>query len=810
MKPIFLRSLLIGTVFGSCTYGMITAAHAQSTTSGATQGLATINVVARKKTENLQKVPLSITAISAKTLQQAHVENLHDIAALTPGVFVSDFGAESGTAITIRGVSDLTSGVGAPDVATFLDGIYLRDPAAINVSAIPLSDVEITKNPSSALYGRAAYTGVITYKAARPTTTPHADISETAGDFGKSELKGDISGPIFGDVVLGEIYGDYDTFGGTYKDKISGATGGSYQKKDLGAALDVNWASNISTHVDIYYGDDVFGNTAVETLTPNCGPEPQPALVNGVAALVSSNSLYCGLVKTNGKVNIASTSSIFSNPGNARRIFYGSGNTQATFDWGTLEWLSGASQIDERAYQQFDAASKGGLFPLVNNGTNTLNGNYVFAPAFYGGASQTANLQQELRYSSPQNLPIRGSAGGAFYSETRFEYSDASFADGGVPAGQQVYSPFGGFGINDTATWGTPTGAPGPNYNQDVHTTDEESAFADLSGDILPTLTVSSEYRYTWSLQNFSEIRSQYSGSTEYPLAAADHIQEKNQYFTSDEAIKWQFLPQDMVYFAFANGVKPGGYNGASTAAADDAFGPESDVDYEGGLKSTLLDNRLELDGAIYHIDTQNVQTYGPGSDPTNVATVIKNFGATSNTGFEIDARALPLDGLTVTAGFNYNNPTFNSNTFDAADTGYCAIIPSCAAKEVPHKGLLEIPIAGNAVPYSSKYTFSGELEYDWLAADEYPAYVRADASYRSSVYTNPAELTELGAATDLDAFAGISKGRYTLSVYVKNITNDETPVEEQSQVQLSNFQNVPTVDLAQGRTFAFTVAAKF
>jgi outer membrane receptor protein involved in Fe transport len=820
MQPKFYRAWLAASVFSYATFGLIASAAAQSSP---TQGLSTINVVARKHVENLQKVPLTITAIPAKTLKEAHVENIHDIAALTPGVDVSDIGAEVGTSITIRGITDLTFGVGVPDVATFLDGAYLRDPAAINVAAIPLSDVEITKSPSSALYGRDAYSGVITYLAQRPTTTPHADISETAGDYGKSELVGDISGPIIGDKVLGEVFGDFDTFNGTYKDKISGARGGSYQKKDFGALLDVNWASNISTHIDYYYGDDYFGNTAVEAPTPNCGPFPTPEVVNGQAYLLPENSLYCGRIKTNGTVQIAPDTANSDEPGNVRRTFFITGNTTAVFDWGTLQALTAASQIDERAYQSFDPSSTGVLFPLVPAGpglgtvpTNTAGPGvpYVYSADFYGAASQTANFSQEFRFTSPQNQPIRYGAGASLYSETRFQESSATFADGVVPAGYQVYSPFDStvapYGINNTATWGTSNGQPGQDYNKSIETTDEESGFAEAAADLLPNLTISSEYRYTWSLQQFSIIKNQYS-TVDYPYAYGDDIHAAHQYFMSNEAIDWTFLPKQMAYFAFANGVKPGGFNGASTVPADDSFGPETDLNFEGGIKSSLLDNHLQLDGAIYHIDTSNVQVYSPSSDPTNPATVIKNFGQTSNTGFELDARALVADGLTLTGGFNYNNPTFNAGTKDYADTSYCALIPSCkpGLKSLAN-GLTYIPIAGNSLPYTSNYTLSADLEYDWAVMDQFPAYVRGDMSYKSSEYTDPAELTSIGASTTVDAFAGISRGRYTLEAYVKNITNDETPTEAPYNVQLSNFQNVPTVDLPEGRTFAFTVAAKF
>jgi iron complex outermembrane receptor protein len=817
MKPKFLRACLIGSVFGSCTLGLIPTATAQTTAAStpATQGLATINVVARKKTENLQKVPLSVTAIAAKTLKQAHVENLHDIAALTPGVNVADIGAEVGTAITIRGVTDLTFGAGVPAVATFLDFTYLRDPNAINVAAIPLQQVEVLKGPVSALYGKDAYAGVINYIAARPTDTPHADISETAGDYGKSELVGDISGPIFGDKVLGELFGDFDTFNGTFHDKLSGANAGGDQKKDFGGLLDFNWSDNFSTHFDFYYGYDYFNAASTEALTPNCGPYPTPEVVGGVGKLVTTDSLYCGRIKTNGSVQTGNDPAA-GNPGNERRTFYVSMRNTGTFNWGAIDAITGASQIDEQAFQQFDPSSLGLPFLLAssalgpnsfgNVANNPPDGGYLLKHGYYGGASQTGEVSQELRYSSPQDLPFRYGAGGFFDSESRIEFSGASVSSAGIPAGQELYSAFGQY--FPITLFETPNGSV-ENYNKDIHVSDEEAAFANGEYDILPNLTASAQYRYTWSLQQFTPLA--LDGEPGVADPEGGHITEANQYFSTNESLRWFPIPNQMLYFAFANGVKPGGFNGASTVVADETFGPETDVNFEGGFKTSLLNNQLQLDGAAYHIDTQNVQSYGPGSDPTNPATVIKNFGKTSNTGFEVDVRALPIDSLVVTGGFSYTNPTFNPGSYDLSDTSYCALIgPSCTSTEVLYKGLKQIPIAGNTVPYTSKYTFSATAEYDYLVLDQYPAFVRADYSYRSSEYTDAAQFTSIGDASDLDFFTGISKGRYSLSAYVKNITNDTTPVDAPYEVQLNNFQNDPVAILSPGRTFAFTVAAKF
>jgi len=776
---------------------LIPGALAQGTpqaTPPASQGLATITVVARKHKENLQRVPLSVSYVSAHTVKQAHVENLHDLIALTPGVNVSDAGSEAVTSITIRGDTDQTFGVNVPDVATFLDDAYLRDQAAINVSAIPLDHVEVIKGPVSALYGRDAYAGVLNYVLARPTTTPTASISETAGDFGKSELQGDISGPIYGDKVLGEVFGDFDTFNGTYHDSISGENGGGYQKKDAGALLDVNWSPNITTHIDTYYGYDYFGNPPIEGLKPNCGtgieinPDGSPNF--------TAENLYCGQVKTNGTVQIGNDQAA-GNPGNARRTFYISGKNTFSYDWGTIDSITGASQVDEEAIQLFDASSTGEPYQLANVATPLVpNGNFADEHSFYGSASNTGNLSEELRYSSPQSEPVRFGAGTFLFSETRFDRAAASLSETGIPAGQTFYA--GNFG--DPSNFATPTGSVGPNVNADKHTTNEEAGFANAEADLLPNLTIASQYRYTWYHQNFRITNNEYTG----PGGPAYHSAE--QYFSTNESIRYFPIPDQMLYFAFANGEKPGGFN-SGAPAAQAPFGPETDLDFEGGFKTQFLANHLQVDATAYHVDVNNLQLYVPLADGTEY---ILSQGKTQNTGFEVDVRALPVDGLMISGGFNYNNPTFLNGQYDAADAYNCAEIASCLATEKTVGGLLEEPVGGNTVPLSSKYTFSVEAEYDYTLLGQYPAYLRADYSYKSSQFTDPSNLTSIGASSIVDVFAGVTRGPYTLSVYVKNLTNDEAANFFQYDSTLDYFNKVPTVALDEGRTFAFTVAAKF
>jgi iron complex outermembrane receptor protein len=802
------RKFLIGTVFGYCSLGL--AAAQTPPPPAASNGLETITVTARKKSESLQKVPLSITAISKKDLQESHVQNLFDVVALTPGISIVDIGAEVGTSITIRGITDLTFGANLPDVATFLDGVYLREPAAINLAGASLASIEVLKGPVSALYGRDAYSGVINYVTERPSATPQADLAWTVGNYGKEQLVGSVSGPIYGDTVTGKIFGTYDSFDGTFKDSVSGAKGGGYEKKDVGGLLDFKWTDNLSTRFDAYYGYDYFGNTATEALTANCGTiETETAK----RTFVPSYSLYCGRIKPGSFVNIGNDPEA-GNPGNERRVFFASMRNTATFDWGKIDSITGVTKVSEQAFQIFDASSLGRPYLLANGSAtnpadagNPPNGGMIDEHEFYGSGNDTSNFSEELRFSSPQDQRLRYGFGGYYYRERRVQISAASLETVGVPAGQQLWSNYGAYGI-PLSIWETPYGSVGSNINVAHQLFVESSGFANGEFDILPNLTIASEYRYTDSLQQFVAVQNQYDPGIVDPLGS--HISQTNQYFNTNESIRWLPIPTATLYFAFANGTKPGGFNGASTVVADEAFGPETDTSFEGGAKTTWLENRLQLNVAAYHIDTANVQSYGPSSDPKNAATVIKNFGMSSNTGFEADVRGKPTDDTILTLGFNYNDPTFNPGSYDLADTSYCALLPSCLKTEVLKGVHEEIPIAGNAVPFSPKVTLTATAEYDYELYDIYKGFARFNYSFRSAEFTNAAQLNSIGPNSNLDFYTGISRGPYSVSAYVKNITDNRTPVDFDYQVQLEYFQNVPVVILPPGRTFAFTFGVHF
>jgi outer membrane receptor protein involved in Fe transport len=123
-----------------------------------------ILVTARKREENLQDVPLSITAVTAETIEEQGLRSIVDIANITPGLsYRPGFGRNSDRPV-IRGQSNIQ---GQPNVAFFIDGIFVTG-SLTSFNLDNLERVEVIKGPQAALFGRATFAGAINYITRKP------------------------------------------------------------------------------------------------------------------------------------------------------------------------------------------------------------------------------------------------------------------------------------------------------------------------------------------------------------------------------------------------------------------------------------------------------------------------------------------------------------------------------------------------------------------------------------------------------------------------------------------------------------------
>ena len=205
MKCSLIQQMSAGLVFVT-TFALLPA-HAQETAaagqedSGAAPELNEIVVTALKRSQSVQEVPASISAVSGDSLAQMGLSDLRDIAHVVPNL---SWGEHFGTTlVTIRGAgSNVDSGATEPTVALYVDGIYLPRSDMATFRAVDLDRVEVLRGPQGTLYGRNAAGGAINFVSQQPTRELSGDVELSTGARDAFGASGYISGPISPSIAV--------------------------------------------------------------------------------------------------------------------------------------------------------------------------------------------------------------------------------------------------------------------------------------------------------------------------------------------------------------------------------------------------------------------------------------------------------------------------------------------------------------------------------------------------------------------------------------------------------------------------------
>ena len=800
----------------------ITAFSAPDPTDSDAQ-IQTITVTARKIAEDLQVVPISITAFSASDLSAAGVQDLRDLTFLTPGLtFNEGAGANYYSKPIIRGQTDIGGG---PDnnVPVFLDGVYLSNSSAIDLGLIDLDRIEVIKGPVSATYGRSAYAGAINYISAKPGNELHGYVEGTVGDYGKENLRAAISGPLIDGILKGGISASYDKFDGTYHDNISDQNANGYKKEDILANLDLTPNEHLEIRPVIYYGDDVFDSAATIFAPPNCS----------VGLGYGYSQSFCGKVPNGtfeGPFNYSGAQ--YGQTGNTRHVFLSSLQADVTYDWGTFVSLTGYDTYHTNEYADFDnndvgqpyatytlpaGATVGGFPTAANAGSPTLGGvatgNTVLAPLHFGYLDKNRDFSEEVRFNSSQTQPFRWTIGG--YYARSYHYNQLNLALGtcGVPAGEYILAYF-------ATPCGTEFSGQETAYDQ---TNRIKAGFAGADWDVFDKFTASTEIRYTETSSEYTDLSAIFtpfptlgystsSPSSAFPIGPDEF--SKNFYsVTSRSSLKYQFSNDLQVYLSGANGEKVGGFNNNTTYQS---YLPETNWTYELGVKSTFLDRRLLVNADVFYIKAKNYQIYGPPPGavlPGNFITT--NYGGLNTKGFELETQYVVVQGTKLGAGFAYVDPKFTSDSYDFGDVTLCSGIPTCAGRITTVGPNQAVSLNGLRPPYESNLTFNASLDLKYKVFADWDWFGRVDYRYESKQYYQyPLDTGYFGPKNIVNLRTGLEQGPLTVTLWVRNLLNDKTPltVQDSALTGASNFQAgyYPVAVLPDGTTFGLTARYKF
>lgn len=201
--------LMVGVAGSALLAALPVAVMAQDTTApaAAADDTTVVIVTAQKREQRLQDVPIVVTTLSAKLLQDAGVHDIKDMQILTPGLTVTSTQNETLTTARIRGVGTVGDNPGLESsVGVVIDGVY-RPRNGVGFEDLgEMERIEVLKGPQGTLFGKNTSAGVINIITKKPQFTFGADGEATFGNYGAQGYSASVTGPIAGDTVAGRLY----------------------------------------------------------------------------------------------------------------------------------------------------------------------------------------------------------------------------------------------------------------------------------------------------------------------------------------------------------------------------------------------------------------------------------------------------------------------------------------------------------------------------------------------------------------------------------------------------------------------------
>ena len=222
---------------------------------------------------------------------------------------------------------------------------------------------------------------------------------------------------------------------------------------------------------------------------------------------------------------------------------------------------------------------------------------------------------------------------------------------------------------------------------------------------------------------------------------------------------RFRLSPDLMMYMRLASGYRAGGANQGIPGVPPE-YGPDKTYNYDLGIKGDFLDHKLSFDGSLYYISWKDIQL--SFIDPQNFQAYNGNGGSAKSQGVELAVKALPLQGLTLSAWIAYNDAKL-AEDFPAA---------------VAAAG--EFGLAGDRLPFSSRYSGYFAADQKFTLNNDWTTFIGGDFSYvgdRVGFFAPTSERTLFPGYGEVDVHGGVTYNSVTANLFVNNVTDKRAPI---------------------------------
>lgn len=690
-----------------------------------------------KETNQFRYMPAAASVLTPQGIGARQIESLKDLSYYVPNLYMPDYGSKYTNAIYIRGIGARSSG---QSVGLYVDDMPYQDKSTFDFELMDIQRIEVLRGPQGTLYGRNAMSGIINIYTLSPLSYQGTKLSLSGGNYGLFKARASHYAKLADNVGL-SVGGYYDRNDGFFTNQYNGKRADN--EESAGGRVKLEWLINPNLTLNYSFNLDYTDQGAFPYKLYNTQ--------DGSLQPVNYNDR-----NTYNRTMLAN---------NLQLAYRGEGYalTSTTgyqyFDdnmWLDQDFTDSAMFILNQKQKQQAISEELAI-------KSTTKNNYQWSFGAYG-------FYQHLRTDAPVT-----------FKEDGIKYILQPVFDGlkeslpGMPALQI---------LNDELA--IPGTFKTPSYGAALF---HQSTYNNL---LTEGLSITVGVRLDYEKQDLT-----YSSEAEMRMGASfapgmPPMELPGEPSVVNEKVSqdfWQLLPRislkyacsdrTFTYLSVAKGYKTGGYNVQMSAdymqaqmqydlmskykpelavkptgiKTVSAYKPEQSWNYEMGIRSELIENRLKAELTLFYMDIRDIQL--TKFVESGNGRILTNAGKADSYGAELSVQANLLPGLNADLNYGYTYATFRD--YDDGKNDY----------------------KGNHIPYTPQHTYSIGLNYTKLFPASWINQFTASAQYAGAgkiYWTEQNDITQSLYGT-LNMKLGVRKGNVRLDIWARNLTDKEYAV---------------------------------
>jgi len=732
--------------------------------------LQEVVVSARLRAERWVDVPVAVTAATPEQLRQYNLTSMANIRLVAPEITLDRGFTGSGTSVSMRGVSSSSLDAGLEQsILLVFDGMEMSRGRILNDALFDVASIEVMKGPQALFFGKNSPGGVVAVKSADPTRefSGFARVGYELTSNHTRSFEGAVSGPVT-DSLGFRVAG------------FASKSDGYIENQDTGVPDLIRTAASGSTFVPAAQPDLGAEEKEAVRLTLKYDPGTQfdadfkllLSRYRGQSLQSFDEVMACPA----GRTQPVTTGGIVDPNGDCHL------NDKSSQGWLSQaivnSWPEVSKYDDGRPFSKDDTVMPTLTlnYKLAAVNLTSITGLYHYDYVSQGNADSTSysyfwsysdeknnSYYQELRAVTALDGIINFAGGG------HYEYNDRTLYVGGANGPNRLDPATGRYNLYD---------------NEQHNKSHAESVFGQAILKLPGRVELTGGGRYTRenkSLDSFNKyVNPNGVGVASYlPQGRVIAGSKSENNFSPEATLSWHATDEVLLYGAYKTGYLSGGFSNPGTLSSIStlqtlSYNAEKAKGFEGGIKASLLDNRLTGSLTAFRYKYEGLPlTSLIALSSTAVTFVTQNAASTITRGVEFDTSWRPVTGLTFRGSASYDQAYFEE--FDAAQcyTGQ-TVAQGCVA--APVTGAKTQNLSGRPLYRAPKWLLTSGAAYDFAVTSGLRLAVNGDLRFTSGYYTG-LNLNPLSYQSNFTTFnSGIrlspDSDRWSIAVIGRNLSN--------------------------------------